>query len=61
MRDSNPYQNLEGNFYFFSIFCSVSPPKQLFVERSPAPSTAPAAQDQGMSIPVIGSSESFFH
>ncbi|KAE8280337.1 Poly(A) polymerase gamma [Larimichthys crocea] len=58
---------------------SVSPPKQLFVESSPAPSTAasatpsaapsatpavapsaapsatPAPQDQGMSIPVIGS------
>ncbi|KAM9345460.1 poly(A) polymerase gamma-like [Symphorus nematophorus] len=34
---------------------SVSPPKQLFVEGSPAPSAAPAAQDQGMSIPVIGS------
>ncbi|XP_044070040.1 poly(A) polymerase gamma [Siniperca chuatsi] len=34
---------------------SVSPPKQLFVEGSPVPSAAPAAQDQGMSIPVIGS------
>lgn len=40
---------------------SVSPPKQLFVEGSPAPnaapapSAAPAALDQGMSIPVIGS------
>uniref|UniRef100_A0A3Q1I6L7 polynucleotide adenylyltransferase n=1 Tax=Anabas testudineus TaxID=64144 RepID=A0A3Q1I6L7_ANATE len=33
----------------------VSPPKKLFVEGSPAPSAAPAAKDQGMSIPVIGS------
>lgn len=45
-------------FCFFLFFCSISPPKQLFVE-SPAPSAAPAAQDQGMSIPVIGSSEYF--
>ncbi|KAA8584078.1 hypothetical protein FQN60_015286 [Etheostoma spectabile] len=34
---------------------SVSPPKQIFVEGSPAPSAAAAAPDQGMSIPVIGS------
>ncbi|KAM9847719.1 poly(A) polymerase gamma isoform 2-T2 [Aulostomus maculatus] len=34
---------------------SVSPPKQLFVESPPTPSAAPAAKDQGMSIPVIGS------
>uniref|UniRef100_A0A7N9APB9 polynucleotide adenylyltransferase n=1 Tax=Mastacembelus armatus TaxID=205130 RepID=A0A7N9APB9_9TELE len=34
---------------------SVIPPKELFVESSPAPSAAPAATDQGMSIPVIGS------
>uniref|UniRef100_A0A8D0CVI5 polynucleotide adenylyltransferase n=1 Tax=Sander lucioperca TaxID=283035 RepID=A0A8D0CVI5_SANLU len=34
---------------------SVSPPKQVFVEGSPAPSAAAAAPDQGMSIPVIGS------
>ncbi|KAG7229895.1 hypothetical protein INR49_009613 [Caranx melampygus] len=33
----------------------ASPPKQLFVESSPACSAAPAAKDQGMSIPVIGS------
>ncbi|XP_067385352.1 poly(A) polymerase gamma isoform X3 [Channa argus] len=33
----------------------VSPPKQLLVEGSSAPTTAPAAIDQGMSIPVIGS------
>lgn len=43
--------------FFLLFFCSVSPPKQLFVEGSPAPSAAPAAQDQGMSIPVIGASE----
>ena len=45
-----------------SVFCSVSPPKQLFVDGSPAPSAAAAAAaaaapDQVMSIPVIGSSE----
>ncbi|XP_060943016.1 poly(A) polymerase gamma isoform X1 [Limanda limanda] len=34
---------------------SVSPPKELFEEGSPAPSAAAAADDQGMSIPVIGS------
>ncbi|XP_068597096.1 poly(A) polymerase gamma [Brachionichthys hirsutus] len=33
---------------------SVGPPKELFTEGS-SPSPAPAAQDQGMSIPVIGS------
>uniref|UniRef100_A0A3Q3WND6 polynucleotide adenylyltransferase n=1 Tax=Mola mola TaxID=94237 RepID=A0A3Q3WND6_MOLML len=33
----------------------IIPPKQLFVESSPASSAAPAAQDEGMSIPVIGS------
>uniref|UniRef100_A0A3B4T5C7 polynucleotide adenylyltransferase n=1 Tax=Seriola dumerili TaxID=41447 RepID=A0A3B4T5C7_SERDU len=36
----------------------ASPPKQLFVEGSPSPSAAPAAKDQGMSIPVIGSTSS---
>ena len=44
---------LTNNLPFFS----VSPPKQLFEEGSPAPSAAAAADDQGMSIPVIGSSE----
>ncbi|XP_054654846.1 poly(A) polymerase gamma isoform X2 [Dunckerocampus dactyliophorus] len=33
----------------------VSPPKQLVLEVSPAASSAPAAKEQGMSIPVIGS------
>ncbi|XP_068183829.1 poly(A) polymerase gamma isoform X2 [Antennarius striatus] len=35
--------------------CSVSPPKQLFPEGSSSPNAATSAQDQGMSIPVIGS------
>uniref|UniRef100_A0A1A7YSU9 polynucleotide adenylyltransferase n=1 Tax=Iconisemion striatum TaxID=60296 RepID=A0A1A7YSU9_9TELE len=33
----------------------VSPPKKIFVEDSPTPSTTAAANEQGMSIPVIGS------
>eukprot|EP00064_Thunnus_orientalis_P004639 superscaffoldBa00000426_g4651 len=45
-KPSKPTSDTEDN---------VSPPKQLFVEGSPAPSAAPAATDQGMSIPVIGS------
>ncbi|XP_056147862.1 poly(A) polymerase gamma [Lampris incognitus] len=32
-----------------------SPPKPLFVDSSPASSASPAANDQGMSIPVLGS------
>ncbi|XP_061545548.1 poly(A) polymerase gamma isoform X2 [Phycodurus eques] len=36
----------------------VSPPKQLSVEVSPAPSSAAAAKDQAMSIPAVGSSSS---
>lgn len=43
----------------FNFHCSVSPPKKLFVEESPASSAAQDSQDQGMSIPVVGSSESF--
>ncbi|XP_029926281.1 poly(A) polymerase gamma isoform X2 [Myripristis murdjan] len=33
---------------------SVSPPKPLFVESCPPSGASPAAKDQGMSIPVIG-------
>ncbi|XP_061645768.1 poly(A) polymerase gamma isoform X3 [Phyllopteryx taeniolatus] len=36
----------------------VSPPKQLFVEVSPAPSSAAADKDQAMSIPFVGSTSS---
>ncbi|XP_019737662.1 poly(A) polymerase gamma isoform X2 [Hippocampus comes] len=36
----------------------VSPPKQLFLEVSPAASSAPAAKDQAVSIPALGSSSS---
>ncbi|XP_051937003.1 poly(A) polymerase gamma isoform X2 [Hippocampus zosterae] len=36
----------------------VSPPKQLFLEVSPAASSAPAAKDQAVSIPALGSGSS---
>lgn len=49
--------SLDLFYNLYSVFFSVSPPKNLFVEGSLAPSAAPAAKDQGMSIPVIGSSE----
>ncbi|XP_019737663.1 poly(A) polymerase gamma isoform X3 [Hippocampus comes] len=35
----------------------VSPPKQLFLEVSPAASSAPAAKDQAVSIPALGSKQ----
>uniref|UniRef100_A0A8C3AYG3 polynucleotide adenylyltransferase n=1 Tax=Cyclopterus lumpus TaxID=8103 RepID=A0A8C3AYG3_CYCLU len=65
---SNPQYDAE-RIFLCCVFCSVSPPKQLFIEGTPAPSTAAAttttttaaaataATDQGMSITVIGSSE----
>ncbi|XP_057704623.1 poly(A) polymerase gamma [Corythoichthys intestinalis] len=34
----------------------VTPPKQLLIEVSPAPSSASVAKDQAVSIPVVGSS-----